>query len=112
MMSSSTPTARSAVTNARVLAHPRFQELVRRRTRLASALTAAVLIGYYSYMAIVAFAPGLLHQPLGSGTSITIGWPIGAVLIVGSWLLTGWYVWRANGQFDRINRQIVDEVQS
>lgn len=111
-MSASPPAATATAMNARVLAHPRFPELVRRRTRLATALTAVVLIGYYGYMAVVAFAPGLLHQPLGSHTSITIGWPIGAVLIVGSWLLTGWYVWRANGQFDQINRQIVDEVRS
>ena len=42
---------------AQIRSNPRFQELVRRRSRLAWSLTAAVLGGYYLFMLIVAFAP-------------------------------------------------------
>jgi len=28
-----------------------------------------------------------------------------------SFLLTGVYVWRANGEFDRLTKQIIDEVK-
>ena len=92
----------------RVEADPAFQQLVSRRGRLAVSLSAVVLIAYYGFMAVVAFAPGWLGRPLADGSVLTIGVPIGAVLIVGSWLLTGWYVARANGEFDRLTREIVE----
>ena len=92
----------------RVEADPAFHQLVSRRGRLALSLSAVVLTAYYSFMAVVAFAPGLLGRPLFEGSTLTIGAPIGAVLIVGSWLLTGWYVARANGEFDRLTREIVE----
>ncbi len=43
--------------------------------------------------------------------SFFFGWPVGAVLIVGSWLLTGIYIRRANGEFDALNEQILREAR-
>lgn len=96
----------------RVEADPAFQQLVQRRSRLALTLSAVVLIAYYAFMAVVAFAPQLFGAPMFEGSSLTIGIPIGAVLIIGSWLLTGWYVSRANGEFDRLTRDIVERNAS
>jgi uncharacterized membrane protein (DUF485 family) len=95
---------------SRIRQHPRFAELVGRRTRFAIVLSALVLIPYYSFMMIVAFKPELLRQSLGEGVTATLGWPVGAALIIGSWLLTGLYVRRANGEFDQINEQILKET--
>ena len=39
-----------------------------------------------------------------------VGVPIGAAIIIGSWLLTGWFVNRSNGEFDTINNEIVREA--
>ena len=39
-----------------------------------------------------------------------VGVPIGAAIIIGSWLLTGWFVNRSNGEFDAINNEIVREA--
>ncbi|HEX6362815.1 MAG TPA: DUF485 domain-containing protein [Albitalea sp.] len=85
---------------------PAFKQLVEKRGRMALALSAVVLIAYYAFMAVVAFAPKLLGTPLYEGSAWTIGAPIGAALIVVSWLLTGWYVSRANGEFDRLTKEI------
>lgn len=41
---------------------------------------------------------------------LTIGVPMGAALIIGSWLLTGYYVSKANKEFDRISHELVKEV--
>lgn len=100
----------NASIHSRIRQHPRFGELVGRRARLALVLSALVLIPYYSFMMVVAFKPELLRQSLGEGVTATVGWPVGAALIVGSWLLTGLYVRRANGEFDQINEEILKEA--
>lgn len=92
----------------RVENDPVFKELVARRSRLAVTLSAIVLVAYYAFMAVVAFAPEMFGQPLWEGSALTIGAPIGALLIIVSWLLTGLYVSRANGEFDRMTQEIVE----
>ncbi len=93
----------------RVRANPKFQVLVQRRGRLALALSAIVLVAYYSFMMVVAFAPDLLRAPLGEGATLTVGVPVGAAIIIVSWLLTGVYSHFANGPFDQLNNDIVRE---
>ncbi len=94
----------------RVRQHPKFTVLVKRRGRLAFALSALVLVSYYSFMMVVAFAPGLLRTPLGEGSALTVGVPIGAAIIVVSWLLTGVYSHFANGEFQKLNDELVRET--
>lgn len=100
----------SAPIYQRVRENPKFQELVKRRTRFATMLSLIVLVAYYTFMMVVAFAPDMLRQPLSEGSTLTIGVPVGATIIIVSWLLTGWYVQRANGEFDRINEELVREA--
>lgn len=94
----------------RIRENPRFDELAGKRSRFALLLTAIVLVSYYCLMMLVAFAPDVLRTPLHEGGMLTIGVPIGAVIIIGSWLLTGWFVARANGEFDRINEELIREA--
>jgi len=89
----------------------RFKELVRKRQTFAALLTTIVLILYVGFILLIAFAPGWLGTPLYAGTSVTRGIPIGIGLILISFLLTGLYVWRANGEFDRLTRQLLKEVK-
>lgn len=91
--------------------NPKFAELTSKRTRFAITLSLIVLIPYYTFMMIAALAPKLLATPLTEGGIITVGWPIGVCIIVGSWLLTGVYVSRANGEFDSLTQQILKEAQ-
>ena len=85
------------------------QVLVQRRGRLALGLSAIVLVAYYSFMMVVAFAPDLLRAPLSEGATLTVGVPVGAAIIVVSWLLTGVYSHFANGPFDTLTKDIVRE---
>ena len=94
----------------KVRANPRFAELEGKRSRFALLLPAIVMVSYYGMMMIVAFAPELTRTPLSEGSTLTIGVPIGAAIIIGSWLLTGWFVSRANGEFDNLNNEIVKEA--
>ena len=92
---------------ARIRSNPKFAELVGKRTRFAIILSLIVLVPYYSFMMITAFSPALLATPLSAGGIMTVGWPIGVVLIVGSWILTGIYINRANGEFDLLTEQVL-----
>ncbi len=95
----------------RIRANPKFHALVTRRARLAWWLFAIVLALYYSLMSVVAFRPDLLNTPVGAGMVVTVGWPIGAAIIIVGWLLTGLYVWRANTEFAALSDSILEEAQ-
>jgi uncharacterized membrane protein (DUF485 family) len=95
---------------ARIRQNPKFAELVSKRTRLAIVLSLIVLVPYYTFMMITAFNPALLAQPISEGSIITIGWPVGAAIIIGSWLTTAIYIRRANGEFDKLNKEILHEA--
>ena len=96
----------SSITDA-VRADPKFAELKAKRARFAWTLAAIVLGTYYGFMMIVAFAPKVLATKIGAGWTLSIGFPIVAVIIVGAWLLTGLYIRRANGEFEALTIAIV-----
>jgi len=94
----------------KVAADPRYQELKSKRARFAWTLAAIVLGTYYGFMMIVTFAPDLVRVPLAPGWALTIGFPIGAAIIICAWLLTGVYIRRANGEFEALTQQILKEA--
>ena len=100
----------SSAVYERIRNNPRFDELVAKRSRFAWTLSAIVLVMYFSFVAVVAFAPQLLATPLAEGLVTTIAWPIGAGLVLFFWILTGVYIRRANREFDEINSQLVKEA--
>ncbi|MGL5359810.1 MAG: DUF485 domain-containing protein [Shewanella sp.] len=96
----------------RILQDPNFQELVSKRQRFAWTLSAIMLGMYLAFILLIAFAPAWLGTPLTEGATITRGIPIGVGLILASFLLTGIYVFRANGEFDELNKKIINGVKS
>lgn len=89
-----------------------FRELVEKRQRFATFLSLIMLVVYVGFILLIAFAPGWLGTPLHAGTSVTRGIPIGIGIIVISFVLTGVYVWRANHEFDRLNKAVLREVKA
>jgi uncharacterized membrane protein (DUF485 family) len=85
---------------------PEYQKLVRERSRFSWALTAVMLVVYFGYILLIAFAPEVLARRV-SGT-MTLGIPVGIGVILCGILLTGIYVRRANSRFDPVIRDIVD----
>lgn len=86
---------------------PAFERLVARRRRLVAWLTLGTLLPYYAFVFIAGFAPQVLATRLYPGSVITIGWPLGAALILGTWVLTGIYIRRANEEFDQLTARIL-----
>nr|WP_231168831.1 DUF485 domain-containing protein [Bradyrhizobium sp. 41S5] len=67
-----------------------------------------MLVVYFGFILLVAYAPKFLGMPLGSGV-MTIGIPIGLSVIVLAFVLTGIYVRQANSSYDVLVRKIVEE---
>lgn len=95
----------------KTLRNPKFAELTVKRSRLSWALTVMLLIIYYGFILTIAFAPSVLATPIVPGGVIAIGLPIGILIIIVAFALTGIYVWQANSRFDVLNQQIIEETQ-
>ena len=90
---------------ARIAADPTYQALKSRRSSFGWTLTIAMLVVYYGFILLIAFEKGLLAHRIGGGV-MTWGIPIGFGVIVFTILVTGIYVRRANGEFDRLSEKI------
>jgi uncharacterized membrane protein (DUF485 family) len=104
----SVPAPRPDDVTERIRANPKYQELRRKRNSFGWALTLAMMVVYYGYIALIAFNKPFLSQPIGAGVT-TIGVPIGMAVIVFTILITGFYVRRANSEFDALTRAILEE---
>ena len=93
----------------RIASHPAYQRLRTTRNRLGWFLTILMLLGYYGYIGLIAFDKELLASPLGSGVT-TLGIPIGIGVIVFTVLITGFYVRRANSEYDRLTAEILKDA--
>jgi uncharacterized membrane protein (DUF485 family) len=86
---------------------PNYQELVRRRSSFGWTLSLIMLVIYFGFILLVAYAPKFLGMRLGTGVT-TIGIPIGLFVIVSAFVLTGIYVSKANSKYDDLIRRIVE----
>lgn len=91
-----------------VAASQRYRQLIRERSRFSWMMTALMLVVFFGYILLIAFAPGMLARPIGEGAT-TLGIPLGIGVILFGIVLTGVYVHRANSRFDPLIRQIVEE---
>ena len=93
---------------ARIRANPKYHELRRKRNAFGWTLALLMLVVYYGYIALIAFNKPFLSQPLGTGVT-TLGVPIGMGVILFTIIITGFYVRRANSEFDALTRAILEE---
>ena len=94
---------------AKIAANPKYQKLVSTRSSFGWILTMIMMFVYYGYIALIAFNQEVLSARLGEGV-MTVGIPVGFGVIVFTILITGFYVRRANSEFDQLTREIVEEA--
>jgi uncharacterized membrane protein (DUF485 family) len=68
-----------------------------------------MLVIYFGFVLLVAFAKPLLARKIGSGVT-SLGIVLGLAVIVCAFVLTGIYVQRANAQFDELTDDLTREV--
>ncbi len=88
--------------------NPKYQKLVKERSSFAWKLTITMLVVYYAFILVIAFSPATLGASMGGIT--TVGIPVGLAIIVFSFAITGVYVKRANGEFDKLTQEIKEEA--
>ena len=75
--------------------NPNDHQLVAERRSLGITVSALMFVIYFGFILLVAYAPGFLGASLTGGV-MTIGVLLGLLVIVFAFLLTGYYVSRAN----------------
>lgn len=95
----------------RIQRHPKFQELVQRRSSFSWLLSVTVLGLFYGFILLVAFNPGLMAMRLGGENSVITFGPVAILsMFVLFWALTAVYVRRANGEFDDLTRELIEDA--
>jgi uncharacterized membrane protein (DUF485 family) len=94
---------------AKIEANPKYHELRRKRSSFGWLLTILMMVVYYGYVALIAFNKPFLAQPIGAGVT-SLGIPIGLGVIIFTIVITGIYVRRANGEYDRLTAEILKEA--
>jgi uncharacterized membrane protein (DUF485 family) len=85
-------------TTQQLLASSAFHRLVVGRWRVSLALTFCLFVLYYGYILLIAMNRSIVTARLAE--TIPLGIPLGAGVIVGSWMLTAAYVVWANRRYD------------
>lgn len=95
----------------KIKANPDYQELVKKRTSFSIKLSIAMLVVYFTFILTIAFNPSALGAPISADSVTTIGIPIGIIIIIFAFVLTGIYTSRANGEFDDLTNKIKNSVK-
>ncbi|MBK8211627.1 MAG: DUF485 domain-containing protein [Rhodospirillales bacterium] len=94
----------------RVSESPVFARLVAKRNRFAILLSAIMLIVYYSFVLFASTNPSGFATPISDGSKVAIGLLAGWGVQAFPFILTGIYVRRANGEFDSMTSDVVEEA--
>lgn len=94
----------------KIKANPSYQELVSKRNSFAVKLGIFVLVMFYAYILTIAFDPSLLATKIGDGV-MTIAFPIGAGIIIVSFITTLIYVKRANTEFEDLTNKVKEDIK-
>jgi uncharacterized membrane protein (DUF485 family) len=93
----------------RIRQNPKYAELVEKRSRFSKTLAIIMLVIYFGFIFLVAFLRGVMG--INVGGVVTLAFPLGLAVMVSAVAVTGIYVVRANGEFDRLTREIVEETR-
>ena len=86
-----------------------LERIARRRLVVAVSLSAAMVVLYFGFIALIAFAKPLLARQVVPG--LTLGILLGVMVIVTSWLLTWVYMrWMAR-HYDPALRALKDTAR-
>lgn len=97
-------------TTARLLADPKYQELVAVRNSYSWICTVLMLIVYFGFILTLAFDKAVFAQKVGDGV-MTLGVPVGLGVILFTIAITGIYVRKANTEFDVLKDDVVKDAQ-
>ncbi|NLA88811.1 MAG: DUF485 domain-containing protein [Alcaligenaceae bacterium] len=95
---------------AKLIADPKYQELVSKRNRINNTFFLIALVIYAGFIFLVAFANNLMEQPLGDMT-ISIGLVLGTLVLFSASVLIVIYTIICNKTIDPALKELLKEVQ-
>ncbi len=93
-----------------ILEDEEFKSLSGQKNTISVILTILELVLYFGFIGLIAFNKPFLAQKLSGEGAATIGIPIAVGTILGSWVLTGIYIFWANSKYDEQVRNIKDRI--
>ena len=87
-----------------------FKALSGKKNVVSVVLTILELVLYFGFIGLIAFNKPFLAQIMSEGGATTIGIPIAVGTIIGSWVLTGIYIYWANNTYDERVKNIKDRI--
>lgn len=97
-------------TTERVLSNPKFKNMARQKSILGWTFSAVMFGVYVIYIFLIGTDPHLFGTPVSGGSVTTVGIYIGLFVILFAIVITGVYVYIANGQFEQTTQEVVREV--
>ncbi|WP_185268403.1 DUF485 domain-containing protein [Halopseudomonas xiamenensis] len=96
---------------AEVLKHPKYQELVKRRTRVSMSFFGLTLLIYAGFILTMAYLPEVFAQPLGATWTMSVGLFVGLLVACSAVILIALYTYFSNKVFDPLLAAIMRDVQ-
>lgn len=96
---------------AEVLKHPKYQELVKRRTRVSMSFFGLTLLIYAGFILTMAYLPEVFAQPLGVTWTMSVGLFVGLLVACSAVILIALYTYFSNKVFDPLLAAIMRDVQ-
>ena len=97
---------------AKILANPRYTQLVSKQSRLRWGCALFILAAYFLFVVVVLNYPELLAAKLSEDSIIPIGIPISIVLFIVQIILTIAYARLESNRFAKERDAIIKEAQS
>lgn len=95
---------------AEVTRNPKYQELLRKRTRISLTFFAITIVIYAGFILTLAFDPELFGRPIGDLT-MSIGVLTATIVLVSASVLVSTYVYISNKVFDPLLKEIIEELK-
>lgn len=95
---------------AQLIANPKYQALVKKRTTINNTFFIIMLVIYAGFILLVAFANQLMGQSIGDMT-ISVGVVLGTLVLISASILIIIYTIICNKTIDPALKEVLKEVQ-
>lgn len=95
----------------RVLNHPKFIDMAKKKSRLGWAFSVLMFMVYFTFIALIGLNPEAFATPVAKGATTTWGIYVGLFVIVFAFVITGVYVYKANGEYEHMTQNVIKDIE-
>ncbi len=95
----------------KVLKHPKYAELVQRRTKVSMSFFVVALVIYSGFILTLAYMPDVFAQPIGEGWTMSVGVLTGILVVFSAVIMIALYTYFSNKIFDPLLEAIMRDVE-